>query len=153
MSEPPAAGPRPSLALAVVPITLVVTAVARSIDRSAHIQPGLVYGLAAGGAALIGVPLLVWSFDSGRLRAGPLITLGALAGALPLLLVLLSGVLGRFITGGGSLDYVRWFLGIGAPVPLVGAVPWAEFAMTEIEALLIGAVSGGLVRVVVRRPL
>lgn len=140
----------PAWALLTVPVTLAVTAVVRAVDPWATFPPALVFGLAGGGAVLVGVPLLVWSLERNRMRLPRLLALGAFAGALPIGLTVVSGVLGLVLRS-PSLAYARWFLGQRAPLPLAGNVTWTTLSGIVLEGIVVGLVSAAVCRAILLR--
>lgn len=133
--------PRPFDVLPIILIVGVVTAASRLV-QAPLVGMSASLGLAAASAALMGVPVLFWALDHGRTRLEPLVALGGVTGALPLLLVLASGILGRLRVGG--VPWVREVLGRGVPIPFVGLTPWSTFLGHEAGAILIGAASGAI---------
>jgi hypothetical protein len=98
--------------------------------------------IAAVAAALLGLPALFWALDHGRAGLGTLLALGALAGAVPLLLALVSGALG--VGARYGMHALLAVLRDGAPLPAFGAPRWSRFAVSELEGVVIGAASGAL---------
>jgi len=141
---------RPSQALIVVPIVLAVTGAARWLDPGSYLPAALVYAVAVGGAALIGVPLLVWDFERGSTGLARLLALGALAGSVPPVLGLLSGILGLAVQR-LPLAAIKWFLLERAPIPIAGPLRWSGFAIACGESAAVGALSAALFWVAVVR--
>jgi hypothetical protein len=98
--------------------------------------------MAAAAAALLGLPALFWALDHGRTGLETLATLGALAGAVPLVLALASGALGVGARYGPHV--LLAVLRHGAPLPAFGAPSWREFAIDELTSSAIGGASGAL---------
>lgn len=134
--------PRHPGALELLPILPIVALVAWSV-RSYELYPwvstGAAVGIAVASAALLGLPALFWALDHGYGGLVPLTLLGAIAGVLPLGLVVCSAVAGLMVRVGieRALDVLQR----GAPIPGMGTMPWVTFARVEIPAAAIGAIS------------
>ncbi len=92
---------------------------------------------AAASAGMTGLPALAWCLDRGRGSLGLMLAAGLLAGVLPPLILLASGVAGLLYQS-RSLDYVRWALDFGANVPMHGTLPWPAFRQLVAEAAGVG---------------
>lgn len=140
--------PRLAEVLTLLLVVQVVAALARwtgrwtggSADASVTLTTYNLIVFAASG--LIGLPVLVWVLERGRQRLAQFVGPGAAVGVIPMGLVLISGILGRYYFGG--MDHVRWFLAHGAPIPTLGPIPWPEFLLIEAKAAAIGATSAGI---------
>jgi hypothetical protein len=135
--------------LTVVPIVAVLGMRAFGL-ASAPDEFWIVASIALGGAALVGLPALRWAMEHGRTRVVHLGVIGALAGVVVPLIVLVSGIVGQAAHGG--LDYARWVLAHGASLPWYGAMRWSIFSALIGECAIIGAVSGAIVTVFVSDP-
>ncbi len=82
----------------------------------------------------------MWALDRDRQSPAALLALSLVAGALLPILALLSGILGQLIHGG--MDYLRFALRHGAPLPWYGQVAWPAFVHMTWQAALIGAMNG-----------
>lgn len=91
-------------------------------------------------ALVFGLPVLAFVLERGRAAPGWMIGLGALAGALPLLMLGVSGAVGLYVREGG-IEEVTWALGLGVPIPAAGVIYWPRFLRLETQAVLIGAAS------------
>jgi hypothetical protein len=137
-----APAPRPRQLLPILLIAPYVAFCACWIADDDPINTVVTVAMAAGAAALLGLPALFWALDHGRTGLGTLTALGALAGTVPLLLALVSGTLGV-----GARYGVHALLAVlrhGAPLPAFGAPSWHEFAIDELTSSAIGAASGAL---------
>lgn len=92
-------------------------------------------------ALVLGLPALAFSLERGRTSAGWMTGLGALAGALPLLLLGLSGVAGFYVRG-GNWDRASWALELGMPIPGAGIIVWSRFLRLELQTTLLGLTCG-----------
>ena len=131
--------------LQVLPILVIVPAVAwlaREYGGAIRVNwtKWTVFVLASAG--LIGIPALYFCLDTKRTKVWQLAALGAVAGVLPMLAVLTSGVGGRLVRGGWP--HARMMLEDGAIIPTYGILSWPMFLRIEIYAALIGAVSGAI---------
>ena len=102
----------------------------------------------SGSAALIGLPALFWSLDHRRVRLHQLATVGAIGGAVPMLMGLASGAMGQAARIGWR--HVGTMLASGAPIPIAGFMPWPAFVRCVIEGMVIGSVSGLAYRLLLR---
>jgi len=98
----------------------------------------------AAGTVAVGWPMLYWALDHGRTRLRHMLIVGSIAGAVPLLVALGSGVLGLFIKSRGSFEYVEWALSHGASIPYYGVYGWSRFFAAEALAIIAGTVSGAV---------
>ena len=134
--------PRPVDALVVVPIVAAVATIAWFAGRQPMIEVTSWFALAIGVAAVVGVPCAMWTLEHGWTRARAFVTLGAAAGALPPVVLLLSASIGLLARYGW--DYVVWALARRASLPGIGSVRWLDFAAILFESVAIGAASGML---------
>jgi hypothetical protein len=102
-------------------------------------------------ALVFGVPILAFTFERGRATAGWLMGFGALAGALPLLLLGLSGVIGLYVRSGDG-ERAAWALERGMPIPAAGIIFWSRFVRLETQAILLGLCCALMFWLVVVRP-
>ena len=98
--------------------------------------------VAAGVTGLVfGLPIVAFTLERGRTSAAWLTGLGAVAGALPLALLGLSGMMGlRFRAG--DWERVTWALERGMPLPGVGILYWPRYLRLEVQTVLIGLACG-----------
>jgi len=141
------AEPRPPGARQMLPPLAIAPLVSGAIfgvfsGRWGTAQLAAVAGLA--GTVAIGWPMLYWALEHGRSRLRHLLVVGAIAGAVPLLVALGSGVLGLFIKSRGSIEYVEWALSHGASIPYYGVYGWSRFVAAEALAVVAGMVTGAL---------
>ena len=134
--------------LTVVPIIAILAVRLFGLAPSAD-DLWSVAGFAVASAALIGLPALRWAMEHGRTRVVHLGVIGALAGVVAPLIVLVSGIVGQAAHGG--IDYTRWVLAHGASVPWYGSMRWSRFCALVGECGAIGAVSGAVMTVFIRR--
>jgi hypothetical protein len=137
-----APAPRPRQLLPILLIAPYVAFCACWIADDDPVNTVVTVAMAAAAAALLGLPALFWALDHGRTGLGTLATLGALAGAVPLVLALASGALGVGARYGPHV--LLAVLRHGAPWPAFGAPSWHEFAIDELTSSAIGAASGAL---------
>jgi len=136
---------RPPRATSILPLLVIVPAAA---GLSRWLGGGLLVdwttwtALVLAGAGVIGMPALFWSLDHRRTRVHQLATVGGIAGMVPLLTALASGILGRFARGGWP--YAERMLAHGAPIPTVGLMPWLTFLQCALEGAVIGALSASI---------
>jgi hypothetical protein len=136
-SEPIAATPARMLPLLV--IVPVVVAVIR-LGRPHYLEtPTTSIGFAVLCAGVLGLPALFWALDHSRTGLRSLVTLGALAGLLAPLGLLVAGVLGQLQCGG--LAYLGRTLDHGATVPWYGMLLWPQFAGLMAASAIAGAAS------------
>ena len=106
---------------------------------------------AAAATMLIGWPVVFWMFDHGRTRLRHALVAGAVLGALPLVVALVSGTLGLYIRTNDTAMIRRAFR-FGAPIPWYGVLPWAQFRWLELLSIASGlAVLASFYVVIVRR--
>src|SRR5262245_54910723 len=91
--------------LTVVPIVAILAMRGLGLALAAD-DLWMVAGLALACAALVGLPALRWAIEHNRTRLVQLAVIGAIAGVVPPLLALVSGVVGQAAHGG--TDYARW---------------------------------------------
>jgi hypothetical protein len=137
--RPPPGAPQ---LLPLFPIVLVVAWAVRSFEEYPWVATRTAVAIALGAAGLIGIPALHWALDTGRRTLTTLLLLGTVVGAMPLLLMLLSGVIGRLARGG--VPHAWRVLEGGAPIPGAGLMPWMTFARAEVPAAAIGALSAAV---------
>lgn len=89
-------------------------------------------------ALVFGLPALAFTLERGLARPAWMVGLGAVGGALPLLLLGLSGVIGLYVRSGGW-DRVAWALERGMPLPAAGVVFWPRFVRLEVQSILLGS--------------
>jgi hypothetical protein len=128
--------------LPILPIAAAVAWIARAFVASPWVSTTTALMIALAGAGLIGLPALFWTLDHGRRRIVPILLVGAVAGAAPLVLIVLSAVMGLTVRHG--VDMVRGVLATGVPFPLVGVMRWPTFARAELQAVLIGVATGAI---------
>lgn len=136
--------PTPPRAIDLLPVLLiasVLTPVAWWVTRSKVTLP-VFAAFSIGSAALLGVPLLFWALDHAWARLKSYVLLGATAGAVPMIAVLASGVLGRLMRGG--LPYLERVLARGAPIPVAGLMTWPQFAVAELQGIAFGSVCAAI---------
>lgn len=88
-------------------------------------------------AVVLGLPALAFVLERGKATPAWMLTLGALAGALPLVLLGLSGIVGLYIRAGDG-ERVAWALGRGMPIPAAGVIYWPRFLRLETQSILLG---------------
>jgi hypothetical protein len=139
MAAPP---PRsPSVVDVVVLVAVVVgSAVAVRLGGGAQVVGSwqLTAASALVGALVFGLPALAFTLERGRATPAWMLSLGAIGGALPLLLLGLSGIIGLYVRSGGW-DRVSWALERGMPIPAAGVIFWSRFARLEVQSVLLGA--------------
>jgi hypothetical protein len=135
--------------LPIVVIAPAVALVGRWLTGVDVLSVAVVLGAAAGTAALVGLPMLAWAIEHRRARFVPLVALGALAGAVPMLIALVCGVAGLAARTG--LDEVRDYLPYGAPLPWFGVLLWRNVAAFEAYTIAVGIVSAAVYWLVVIR--
>jgi hypothetical protein len=86
---------------------------------------------------VFGLPVLAFTLERGRATPAWMLALGAVAGALPLLLLGVSGLIGLYVRSGGW-ERVVWALERGVPVPGAGVIFWSRFLRLELQATLLG---------------
>ena len=91
-------------------------------------------------ALVFGLPVLAFTLERGRAAAVWMAGLGAAAGALPLLLLGLSGIAGLYYRTDGAR--VAWALDLGMPIPAAGVIVWSRFLRLELQAVLLGLTCG-----------
>lgn len=91
-------------------------------------------------AGVVGLPVLVWLIDRGSTGVVPVTKAMLAAAALPVVVVVLSGMVGHAARGG--LDYLGWVLGHGAPIPSYGLLPWPAFIRLECLSMFAGGLAG-----------
>jgi len=89
------------------------------------------------GALVFGLPGLVFTLERGRATPVWMLSLGALAGALPLLFLGASGIIGLYLRSDGW-ERVAWALERGVPVPGAGVIFWSRFLRLELQATILG---------------
>jgi hypothetical protein len=135
--------PRPPGVRELAAFVAVATAAGVMVFRAGLPAPWSWWVLAlisAVAAAVIGLPVLVWLIEHERTGLRPLALASALAGAVPPAVALASGMLGLAARQG--LDYLKWAVSQGAPIPAYGALPWTGFLRLELLAMLAGALAG-----------
>jgi hypothetical protein len=101
----------------------------------------LTASLAFGWALVLGLPIVAFVLERGRAAPGWILPLGALAGALPLLLLGASGVIGLYLRA-GTWERAAWALERGMPIPAAGVIFWPRFFRLELQAVLLGLCCG-----------
>jgi hypothetical protein len=138
----PAPPPRsPSVIDAVVLVTIVVgSAVAVRLGGGAQVVGSwqLTAAAALVAALVFGLPALAFALERGLARPAWMVSLGAVGGALPLLLLGVSGVIGLYVRSGGW-DRVAWAIERGMPLPGAGIIFWPRFIRLEVQAIVLGA--------------
>jgi hypothetical protein len=94
----------------------------------------LVWGMA------LGLPAMAYVLERGRATPVVMVSLGAVAGALPLLGLGLSGVVGLYVRS-GTWERPSWALERGMPIPAAGVIYWERFLRLEAQSLLVGLTS------------
>ncbi len=89
-------------------------------------------------ALVFGLPALAFTLERGLAKPAWMVSLGAVGGALPLLLLGLSGAIGLYVRSGGW-DRVAWALERGMPLPAAGVVFWPRFVRLEMQSILLGS--------------
>jgi len=150
----PAPPPRsPAVVDALVLVTIVVgSAVAVRAGGGAQVAGSWqVTAIAAFACALVfGLPALAFVLERGLARPAWLVSLGATGGALPLVLLGLSGIIGLYVRSGGW-ERVSWALERGMPLPAAGIVFWPRFVRLEVQSTMLGACCGLMVWLVMVR--
>ena len=140
--------------LPLIPIVLVVAWVVRSFEPDPWVSTRTAVAIAVASAGLIGLPAAHWALASGRHRASWLIAMGAVVGLMPEFLILCAALLRLLLRPGvaRTMDVLEG----GAPFPAIGVMSWPMFARAQLSAAIIGALSGLLywlyLRKVVRYP-
>lgn len=91
-------------------------------------------------AGTVGLPVLVWLFEQGRIGFAVVTAAATVAGGIPPLLLLVSGTVGLFVRG--DAEYMLWALGYGASIPFHGILPWPQFAVFFAWSAMVGLASG-----------
>jgi hypothetical protein len=141
-ADAPVVSVRPGHLLPIVVIAPAVALAGRWLTGVDVVNVGVVLGAATGTAAVVGLPMLVWAFSHERARLVPIVALGVLAGAVPMLVALVSGVAGLLVRAG--MDDVRHYLRYGAPLPWFGVLLWRNFAAFEIYTMAVGGISAAV---------
>ena len=123
--------------LTAVPIVAILSLRALGLVPAADFWMVAVVALAS--AALVGLPAIRWAIEHKRTRLPQLAVIGAVAGVVPPVLMLVSGTIGQFAHGGG--DYARWVLSHGPSLPWYGVMRWSSFWQLVWLCGAIGAVS------------
>lgn len=92
-------------------------------------------------ALVFGLPGLAFTLERGRATVAWMAGLGAAAGALPLLLLGLSGIAGLYIRH-GDWERAGWALERGMPIPGAGVIFWPRFLRLELQSVLLGLTCG-----------
>jgi len=139
-------------AVALLTVVPIVAMIAMRLLGLAPVADDLwmVAGLAFASAALVGLPALRWAIEQHRTRLAQLALIGAIAGVVPPLLMLVSGAMGQLAHGGA--DYARWVFSHGPSLPWYGVMRWSGFCALVAECAATGAVSGALMTPLLRRP-
>lgn len=119
--DTPEESPSPARALPVIGVVLLLSVLDRWAGGVIVADWRWAAGVTVCVAALMGVPCALWLIERRRREPALFIGLGAVAGALPLLAALASGMIGRFARGGTA--WLAEYLGQRAPLPLIGATP------------------------------
>jgi hypothetical protein len=131
--------PAPWQVLPIIVLAPATGALLRWANGRPWTDAGVAAMLAAGGAGVLGLPVLVWLVAQRRDGPGWIGALGFVAGALTLVLIVLCGVIGLAIRHGvGDMSEI---VRVGAPLPWFGQVVWARFAVFACWAGLVGATS------------
>lgn len=134
--------------LTIVPIVAIVVLRAFGLAPAAA-DFWMVVGVALASAALVGLPAVRWAIEHERTRLLQLAVIGAVAGVVPPVLMLVSGTIGQLAHGGS--DYTRWVLSHGPSLPWYGVMRWSGFGALTAECAATGAVSGALMTTFLRR--
>jgi hypothetical protein len=122
---------------AVLMLPIIAAVVAACTMWPVHVYAALIAGgVGLVSAAAVGVPALYWAVTHGRTKFHHLVILGALAGAVPVVVLSIVNVVGLLFAD-GSL-----------PTPKASAV-LTGLARLEIVPMSIGAVSGAIYWLVV----
>lgn len=133
--------PRPWEVAALVVIVPAVGAAARALAASGSpITPRQSALFVAVCGAVVGGPLLAWSFERARVGLVALGVIGAMAGAVPPLLLAGSGLVGFLVRGG--TEYLAWALPRGISLPIYGPVTWPGFLALLAWGAVVGLASG-----------
>lgn len=138
MFVPPSRSPSIVDVLALVAI-VVGSAVAVRFGGGAQVVGSweLTVGIALVCALVFGLPALAFTLERGRATPVWMLTLGAAAGSLPLLLLGLSGVIGLYVRA-GTWERAAWALERGMPIPAAGVIFWPRFLRLETQSILLG---------------
>lgn len=126
-----------------LPVLVIVPAVAAAIrlGRPHYLETQVTaVGFTLLCAVVLGLPALFWALDHGRVRLGSLVALGACAGVMAPIVLVLTGAVGQLQYGG--LNYLGFIFKRGAPVPWVGTLAWPKFTGLALASVIAGAVSG-----------
>jgi hypothetical protein len=132
--------PRAGEVLALLVIVPAVGAAARVFAAGTLTTPrwsALLVGVCAG---TVGLPALAWLFERGRTGLDAFAGAGVAAGALPPVLLAISGAVGLALLGGG--EYAWWALGHGPSIPLYGTLAWSKFLGLLAWSVSVGLASG-----------
>jgi hypothetical protein len=133
--------PRVGEILALLVIVPAVAAAARSLAPAiGPVTPRLSAIYVGLFAALVGVPALAFLTERGRFGVSALAAMGLVAGAIPPLLLALSGAVGFFVLGGS--EYAWWALERGISIPLYGPIGWPRFLRLLGWCVSVGLASG-----------
>jgi len=141
----PAPPPRSPSAIDVFVLVAIVAGSAVAVRLGGGAQVVGSWELTAGAALIcalvFGLPALAFCLERGRATPAWMLTLGAVGGALPLLLLGLSGVVGLRVRAN---DWGRavWALEQGMPIPAAGVIFWPRFVRLELQAILLGLCCG-----------
>jgi hypothetical protein len=123
--------------LLVVPIAIAFAVVARGAGRDPLVDTITFLVIVTVSASLIGLPVAFWLLDHGVRRPTAYVLVGALAAAVPFILMLASAALG--ITAQIGFESLRWMLARRAVVPIYGSMLWSRFFTETAESMLWGA--------------
>jgi hypothetical protein len=137
----PAPPPRSPSAVDVVVLVVIVAGSAVAVRLGGGAQVVGSWPLTAGAAfvcALVfGLPALAFALERGRATPAWMLSLGAVGGALPLMLLGLSGIVGLYVRA-GQWDRAAWALERGMPIPAAGVIYWSRFLRLETQSILLG---------------
>jgi hypothetical protein len=92
---------------------------------------------AAAWTLMLGLPALAFTYERAHTTLAWMLPLGALAGALPLPALAVSGLLGLRLRS-GDWESALWALERGVPIPGAGVIFWARTLRLELVAMLVG---------------
>jgi hypothetical protein len=143
VAEGSARAPRALDMAVLVGATLMMTGLARTGGGPHVLSTGHALLLTGFFALLTGGPALAYTLDRGQGRLAVALTAGALAGLVPVLLLLASAVLRLSLMHGPS--ETLGVLSQGAVIPLRGLVRWGRFAIWAGQSAFTGAAVAAVV--------
>ncbi len=130
----------PSIVDVLVLVAIVAgSAVTARLGGGAHVVGSWQLAAAAAivCALVLGLPALAFTLERGLATPRWMLSLGAVGGALPLLLLGLSGIVGLYVRA-GDWDRAAWALERGMPIPAAGVIYWPRFVRLEAQSILLG---------------